>query len=208
MGILKQYYQRNLPHYHPPDSMLFVTFRLANSLPNETIIRLKEERELLERKLKRERSAVQLDGQLYKLRKRYFGKFDKLLDDMTSGPHWLSDNRVATSVADSISYRDGKQYELLAYTIMPNHVHMVVTVERSATSFYRVLQSLKAYTAKEANKILNLHGAFWQHESYDHVVRNEKELGNIIWYVLHNPLKAGLVKDWKEWKWSYCKYDV
>jgi REP element-mobilizing transposase RayT len=91
---------------------------------------------------------------------------------------------------------------------MPNHVHIVINVERSGTSLYKILQSLKAYTARECNKILNRTGSFWQHESYDHVIRNDKELNNIIWYVLNNPVKAGLVSDWQKWKWNYCKYEL
>jgi REP element-mobilizing transposase RayT len=68
------------------------------------------------------------------------------------------------------------------------------------------MQSLKWYTAKECNKILNCTGQFWQHESYDHVVRNEEELNRIIEYILNNPVKAGLVETHEDWKWNYCKY--
>ncbi len=70
------------------------------------------------------------------------------------------------------------------------------------------MHSLKRYTAYEANQILGRSGAFWQHESYDHFARDEKELERIIKYVLYNPVKAGLVDDWKSWKWTYCKYDM
>ncbi len=55
----------------------------------------------------------------------------------------------------------------------------------------------------KANKILNRKGAFWQHESYDHVVRDGNELERIINYVLHNPVRAGLVSSRDQWKWSY-----
>ena len=48
-------------------------------------------------------------------------------------------------------------------------------------------------------------GASWQEESYDHVVRDGKELDRTIWYLLNNPVAAGLVKDWREWRWSYVK---
>ena len=81
-------------------------------------------------------------------------------------------------------------------------------VKRSDTSLYKILQSLKAYTARAANKILQRGGAFWLHESYDHVVRDEKELERIIWYVLNNPVKARLVKEWHEWPWLYCRPDM
>ncbi len=98
---------------------------------------------------------------------------------------------------------------------MPNHVHIVFSVTRIADSSSRnsvstyivtkILQELKKYTALRANKILNKSGQFWHHESYDHVVRDDRELENIVDYVLHNPVKAGLVKEPENWKWSYIK---
>lgn len=69
-----------------------------------------------------------------------------------------------------------------------------------------ILRLLKGSTARECNKILNRTGAFWQHESYDHVIRSEDELNRIIEYVLNNPVRAKLVDNTHDWKWSYCKY--
>lgn len=105
----------------------------------------------------------------------------------------------------AIRFCDHKEYELLAYCIMPNHVHLVFTVKRNDISLYRILQSLKRFTAREANKILQRSGAFWQHESYDHVVRNGRALTRIVHYILENPVKAGLVDSWEKWPWSYRK---
>jgi putative transposase len=69
----------------------------------------------------------------------------------------------------------------------------------------RILQDLKCKTAIRSNKFLNRSGAFWQNESYDHVVRNEDELYKIIKYILNNPVKAGLCLTADEWEWSYYK---
>ncbi|MCL4550567.1 MAG: hypothetical protein M1495_18605, partial [Bacteroidetes bacterium] len=71
-----------------------------------------------------------------------------------------------------------------------------------------ILRKLKGATSRECNKTLNRSGAFWQHESYDHVVRDENELSRIIEYVLNNPVNAALVDKWEDWKWSYCKFFV
>ncbi len=229
----KIYYRRNLPHYQPTHSSFFITFRLAGSLPQDIIIKLKEEHEA---KLKRLNKIIDTDTKKKELgdqSKRYFEKFDEFLDKYTDSPKWLSDGRISKVVADAIKYRDGKDYELIVYCIMPNHVHMVIYVERSdevertlvrfgqqsrtevrPTAFYKnyllakILREIKGSTARECNKILNRTGAFWQHESYDHVIRNDKEFENIIWYVLNNPVKAGYVTDWKAWQWSYCKYEL
>jgi REP element-mobilizing transposase RayT len=66
-----------------------------------------------------------------------------------------------------------------------------------------ILHSLKSWTASEANTLLNRTGQFWQHESYDHVVRSGEEFDRIVNYVLQNPVKAGLVTNWQEWRWNW-----
>jgi putative transposase len=68
------------------------------------------------------------------------------------------------------------------------------------------MHSLKRYTSRQANLILGREGQFWQHESYDHVVRDEQEFERIMLYILNNPLKASLVDSWEKWEWSYFKY--
>ena len=70
------------------------------------------------------------------------------------------------------------------------------------------MQSLKGFTSREANILLGRNGTFWEHESYDHFVRDADELKRIVAYVLRNPLKAGLVEDWREWRWSYCRKEL
>lgn len=69
----------------------------------------------------------------------------------------------------------------------------------------KTLKSLKSFTALKANKILNRKGSFWQAESFDRVIRNADELESTIKYVLNNPVKANLIKQWQNWTYSYCK---
>jgi putative transposase len=114
-------------------------------------------------------------------------------------------------LADSLMHRDNMVYELDAFCIMLNHVHMVFkpleNTDGINNSLSTIMHSLKRYTARQANLLLGQSGSFWQHESYDHVIRDESELEQIIKYVLYNPVKAGLVNDWSQWRWSYCKYE-
>ena len=70
------------------------------------------------------------------------------------------------------------------------------------------MTSIKGYTARQANLILERQGYFWQHESYDHIVRDPAELDRIRRYILNNPVKAGLVDEWRDWPWSYCRYEI
>ena len=67
------------------------------------------------------------------------------------------------------------------------------------------MHSLKGATSREANRMLGISGQFWQHESFDHVIRDAAEFNRILQYVVYNPVTAGLVKTAEEWKWAYCK---
>jgi putative transposase len=106
-----------------------------------------------------------------------------------------------------------RQYDLYAYSIMPNNVHLLFQslVEKfppsnmpSAISpVAEIMRLLKGRTARYCNLALNRTGKFWHHEYYDHYVSNEKEMERIILYILNNPVKAGLAKEWKDWKFTY-----
>ena len=92
------------------------------------------------------------------------------------------------------------RYQLHAYVVMPNHVHLLVTPTVVAT---RWLAPLKGFTAYRANELLGRHGqAFWQDESYDHLVRSEAQFDRIQAYIEENPVKAGLVSEVQRFMWS------
>ena len=144
----------------------------------------------------------------YEWARREFAMMEKWLDRATVGPAWLGDQRVAKIVSDALHYRDGKKYRLDVFSIMLNHVHVVFKpkmIGDEPRSLSSIMHSLKLYTAREANKILQRSGAFWEHESFDHYIRNDAERKRIIKYVLENPVKAGLVKTWQDWPWNYVR---
>jgi len=138
-----------------------------------------------------------------------FGKWDEALHTASAGPMWLKDPAVAQIVVGSLYYLDGRSYALDTYCIMPNHIHVIFTPLKKPDGIYHalpaIMHSLKRHTARQANLQLERRGQFWQHESYDHVVRGEAELQRIRRYVFRNPVKARLVEKWDEWPWSYCK---
>lgn len=211
------YYRRHLPHFQPLEAEYHVVFRLAGSLTIEAINRLQEERDLERKRALTIDNEKQKQVEQHKLSAAYFARFDKLLDNPSSGPRWLADDRIAAIVAEAIHFRDKKQYDLYAFTIMSNHVHMVFATVRRAVvrpsspqacptyTVTEILQKLKWNTALKANKILHRSGAFWQDESYDHVIRTDEELTRTIEYVLNNPVEAGLVRSWEQWPWTYWK---
>ena len=226
----KAFSERHRPHIHPAGATLFVTYRLAGSIPKAVVLSYSAKKEWLEYQLKRARKADSRASESEAWRQRveefhreWFIKFEDILHKAESGPMWMKDEPVAAKVAENLQRLDGDAYRLEAYCIMSNHVHPVFTPfvseaelqetfdEKGHSAFVsehpglsRIMHSLKGRSARECNLVLSRTGQFWEHESFDHVVRPGK-LITTIRYVLNNPVKAGLVKDWREWRWSYCR---
>jgi putative transposase len=208
----REFYRRNLPHIQPRGSTFLINFRLAGSLPRQVIEQLKIEAEQLETTLSK---IIDPDQKAYLEdceQRRLFDKWDDTLHESQYGPFYLKDDTIAEIVVNSIRYHDGEWFDVVAFCIMPNHVHLVLVPRESSESadfsLAKITHNIKRNSAKLANAMLGRVGAFWQHESYDHFVRNDAQLERIIKYVLYNPVKAGLVDDRSHWKWSYCKYEV
>ena len=233
--IYKERTARKLPHFHPPGAILFVTFRLAGTVPRSVLRLYSAQKEWLKNETKRvDRLRLKDDspeiqahaGRLREFHREWFVKFEEILHKAETGPTWLRDDQVAKVVADALHYRDGKVFRLDCYCIMPNHVHVVFAPflserelrEKPSSEGLRfvsknppldaIMKSLKGYTAWDANRALGRKGTFWEQESYDHAVRDDAEFHRIVNYVLNNPVKAGLVKEWQQWKWSYRRTPV
>jgi putative transposase len=228
----KQFYRRKLPHLHSPGSTLFVTFRLAGTVPKKVIAEWQQMKVWLEHEVERVGKLAKTEPEeinrkqrerLMEFHRQWFRKFEDILHREETGPVWLKNPQAADAVAESLHFRNGKSYDLKAFCIMSNHVHVVFTpfvteetlteIANSAAVRYEssektlgpIMQSLKGFSARQVNKLLDRTGQFWDEESYDHQVRNEEELGRIVRYVLNNPVKARLVKDWHDWKWAWLK---
>ena len=199
----REFYKRRLPHIQIAGATYFITFRLANSLPKTVLEKLAEETFQIKKLPENQKEAGH---------RAWFTKYDEYLDKALHGDLHLKNEQIADMVAASIQFRDGKVYDLIAYCIMPNHAHLVCTplvkVDGVYFSLTEILHSLKRHTAREANKILQRSGSFWQDESYDHFIRDDAELERIVKYVLYNPVKANLVKEQVDWKWVYCKSEM
>lgn len=209
MSEHREYYRRHLPHWQPAGATLFVTFRLAGSLPRSRIAELQADGDRQERRLARISNPQKRQQEAYLEERRSFERWDRALDVISDSPRWLSRPQIAKVAVEALHYRDGRVYDLVAFCVMPNHVHLVCTslLQEDGTwrPLYRILQSLKRHTARRANEILDRRGSFWQAESYDHVARDSAELERIVQYVIDNPVKAGLVSEWESWPWTYCR---
>lgn len=212
MNINEYQYQRNLPHIQPSETTFFITYMLKGCIPKTVWeqLRLDYEKDCqdLQTAIASSSEPLELSHQnklKYDLQKKYFGKFDHFLDKDAErhGTPWLKNEAIAQVVQDSIMWGDGRYYTLWASCIMSTHVHLLLTLLPNAPILYKVLQSIKSYSGRQANLIRQQSGQFWQRESYDHIVRGGGEFKRIENYILNNPVKAGLVADWQDYKWTY-----
>lgn len=170
--------RRRLPHHYPQGKWLFVTCHLHGSLPH---------------------AKYPPPGKINS--GAAFVWMDRYLDSTRTGPIYLAQESIARVVVASLQRGVALgYYDLAAYAVLSNHVHMLL-LPKIAPS--RLLQSLKGATAREANRILGRTGeSFWQAESYDHWVRDEGEWNRIVIYIEDNPVKAGLVQHAEDYPWS------
>lgn len=217
----KRFYRRKLPHLQPAEGTFFITYRLYGSIPKSVIrsiqdnleLQLKNLQEEIFQKVNSKAIPSETEKQLlnifkkkkYDLGKMSFKKYDEYLDNNLNKPYWLQNKMIAQLNLDALHFYNGKRYKLWAATIMSNHIHVLFTLVPEALPLWRIMKDLKSYTGKEGNIILDRtgKGKFWEDESYDHWVR-EGEFDLILWYILNNPVKAKLVKDWREWEWTFC----
>jgi len=185
----------HLPHWEKESGFYFVTFRLADSLPREVLMKIVERNRVLE---SARRCGLKLTPEQQNLIAAYSpGKIEEYFD-RGKGACYFRDPRIATLVADALRFWDGKRYRLLAWCVMPNHVHVVFRL-LPGQELARVVHSWKSYTANLANDCLGRAGVFWQREYYDRLIRSGEELGRAVQYVMSNPERAGL----ESWKWVW-----
>jgi putative transposase len=197
------FYRSNLPHFTPENAAYFVTTRLADSLPACVANKLRQ-KHLAAMELKKQDPDV--NGEMLRyLSKQYIVELDKALDTNTTGPQWLSQPDVCSIVRNEILKLESENaIDVWCFSVMPNHLHVLFTLREGELS--KIMQLLKGRTSFAANKVLSRKGAFWQHESYDHVLR-QNEFERIIRYILLNPVNAGLVENWQDWPGNYLRPD-
>lgn len=114
---------------------------------------------------------------------------------------------VRSLVLEACRYFDGQRYCLWAATVMPDHVHLVITPQKKAAhewySLSSILHSLKSFTAKKINLLLNRQGPLWVEESFDRIMRSEGEFLESWQYIRNNPVKRELCASPEEWPWFY-----
>jgi REP element-mobilizing transposase RayT len=166
-----------LPHFDAPGIRQMITYRLHDAMPAvrrhewETLLAMADERQ------KRIRIEAYLDA--------------------GHGECHLRQPGIAALIQENLLHFDGERYRLLAWVVMPNHVHALIEIQQNPLS--EILHGWKSYTGKAANRRLNRSGDFWQDEYFDRFIRDEEHFRKALHYIENNPVQAGLVKSAEEW---------
>ena len=181
--------RRRLPHWRQSGVSYFVTFRLADSVPQPLLRQWRHERGIW---LRLHPQPWRADEER-EYEARFVGRIQEWLDSGIGACH-LRRPEVRTEVEGCLMQFDGNRYHIDAFVLMPNHVHAVLK-PTAGYDLSTILQGIKGVSAKRCDKLLRYTSAFWMDESYDHIVRNAKELRAFRDYIAGNPTKAGLKPD-------------
>jgi REP element-mobilizing transposase RayT len=191
-----------LPHVKREGSEYFVTFRLADSLPKEVLMRYEAERA---EQLRAIAEAKQLGKANHEnesdINRDFLRKVERFLDQGVGACH-LRHAEVGNLIVSALKFFDGQRYLLREWVVMPNHVHVLFwPIPKHVVG--AIVKTWKQFTSARAKKILGLtEGRFWQPEAFDHWVRNDEERASIARYIRNNPIVARLCSNAENWPWS------
>jgi 1-hydroxy-2-methyl-2-(E)-butenyl 4-diphosphate synthase len=177
-----------LPHWRIPGATYAVTFRTKDSLPASVLQEYERAKSLLIERIER--------GE--QLREEIRALTESLIEPAlhaAEGPRPLADAAVAAMVESTLKHFDGDRYDLLAWSVMPNHVHVLLT-PRNGHELEKIIQSWKTHSATQANRMLGESETFWQEDYYDHIVRDGEDLKHQVSYILANPRKGWASGEW------------
>ena len=211
----------NLPHWNKTLTCCFVTFRLADSLPREELLKRLERRgidlgcEAIGRSLPREasceavgrplpreasceavgRSLPREDERGSALPSASHSAVEDAIQNFLDAGHGscvLRDDVCRQIVEDALWHFAGERYHLYAYVVMPNHVHVLFQPTEGWT-LSGTVASWKKFTARQINDVLGREGMLWQKESFDTLIRSERHFQDVVRYIKKNDLAGAWV---------------
>ena len=206
-SMLHDHCRGYLPHIEGKQYQM-ITFRLYDSVPREVVDGWKEMLSFLGSLTSSQREQREPRRHSFSTYKTEADRLLALLDkyeDAGYGSCVLKDDKVAKIVHDAIFFYHGKKYNVISWCIMPNHVHVLIEVMKNI-SLSSILHSWRSFSSNEINKVLNRSGRLWMPEYFDRFIRDNDHFNNVVDYIHNNPVKAGLVKEATDYKWSSAGY--
>ncbi len=190
-----------LPHWRIPGATYAVTFRIKDSLPASVFKEYEQKKSILLEQITQETQRAgsrDASDALRKLHTEIQSLTETIIEPAlhaADGPRPLADPEIARMVVQALKHFHQERYDLLAWSVMPNHVHALLT-PYEGQELEKILQGMKTHSAKEANRLLGKTGTFWQEEYYDHIVRDGEDLKNQVRYILENPTHGHCSAEW------------
>ena len=184
LGFRSWHERGYLPHRDQPGLIQLVTFHLEDSFPAA----LRSEWEALLKIENNLQRRTQLEAYL----------------DKGGGECSLRHPEVAALVENALRFFHGQRYDLRAWVVMPNHVHVLFKVDNTPMS--QVVRSWKRHTARQANRLLGRQGPFWQEDYWDTWMRDSQHEARAVHYIESNPVKPGLARTSTAWRWSSARF--
>ncbi len=176
-----------LPHFDG-DVTQFLTFRLADSLPQNVLNRLKKE-------ILRDKLSENSD--------EYRERSEKYLDQGI-GSCILKNPAIAEIVEKTIEYENGRSCKVISWVVMPNHVHLLLH-PFEGHSLSDIIKRIKGVSARKINKATGSNGSVWQADYFDRFIRDEKHFWSTVDYIEYNPVNAGLCETPLDWE--FCSFN-
>ena len=180
-----------LPHWKQTGATYAVTFRLDDSIPQSVLLAYKAEKQRIQQLIDKSGENMNLINELTSQLDDLYREHIEDALDKGHGECYMNEPTIAKIVEDSITHFDGERYHLAAYCVMNNHVHLLIQ-PLGDHDLSSIIQSIKSYSAQNANAALSRSGSFWKKEFYDHLIRNEEDFINQLEYIKLNPIKAGI----------------
>jgi REP element-mobilizing transposase RayT len=205
MPKILEYHRRFLPHYQETQQIFSLTWRLEGELPQQILLSIKEMQAAMAELRNKAPGSVCLD--LIEKYRQSIERFDEQLGRHPATGINLCSPDLAPILTHAFHFYDSNLYELHAYCVMPNHVHMLLKPYTDDLE-KRVLLSdivhrIKSYTAKQILKQGYGGQKVWRADYFDRYIRSEKDYANTVAYILYNPVKAGLVDEYSDWDYNY-----
>jgi putative transposase len=197
----RERWRHRLPHWEVVGRPHFVTIRCAGSLPGDVQARLREIHVNLAR-------IASSSPQFAALQRQYFQTCEKYLDQGGGFAPFHVPAALNALFAALDRIQATADWRVTDAVAMPNHVHLLlVPLTECPTPLRGMIRLLKGRVAREANLALGRRGAFWQSDWFDRWMRDDAEEMRTVAYIRQNPVKAGLVRDWRIWPWIRTRED-
>lgn len=178
--------KNRLPHWQQDGGIYFVTFRLADSLPEELLRVWQQEREVW---LKRNPPPHE-DSADIEYHRLFTTRMEQWLDK-GSGSCALRAPEAAAVVAGALGFYEGRRSRMTAFVVMPNHVHVLFGLEGGA-EIQEVVGAWKGHTSYTLARQAGVEWPGWQKDYFDRLVRDEGHFARCVRYIRKNPVRAEL----------------